>query len=208
MNQDADNLRKFTRIYRNLCEMEEAYVDLEDYGVPSFSSFFVNAYLDLNQHLEAVVNIENLTEKKVEVYAKLNAQIYDRLKIEFLRLYAIAGNVSEVFWEAYRIADNSIHDQLKPYLEKERPFFSCGFSFFNLPVPKHSLLESLLRDNWISMEQFHFENGRIGINTTELNRKFQLTGQEHEIYGKAFSECISFLNSKLHLKGTVESYID
>lgn len=209
MNRDTTTLKRLLRIYRNLREMEEIYaeLELEDERVPSTTRYFVDSYLQLNEHLEATVNIENLTEKKLEDYAKLNARLYERLRSEYFRLYAIAGNVSDIFAQAYEIMEDTVREQIKPY-GLGRPILPCGFTFVILPVPKYSLLEALLRDKLVAPEHFLFENGRINIEVAELNKKYRLTGQEYEIYGVAFRKCVDFLNARLKLNGTVESYID
>jgi len=208
MNQDMTNLRRFISIHKNLKEMEKNSIELEEFGAPSLSSFFFDAHLELNKHLENIVNINNLTNKKVDAYKKLNSEIYTRLKYDYYELYNIGQNHEEIFYESYEIIENSIDMQLSKYNNKKIPFFECGFSFFELYIPRFSLLDFMLTDDLFSIENFTYEKSKINVNTSELNEKFNLTGQEYEIYGNAYAECIKFLNEKLNLNGTVNSYIN
>jgi len=208
VNQDIINLRHFISIHKNLKEMEKTYIKLEEFNAPDLSSFFFDSYLDLNENLENIVNINNLTDKKVEAYKKLNSEIYNRLKYDYPHLYNIGVNITDVFYESYEIMENSIKSQLKIYDDGERPFFASGFSFFELYIPRFSLLDFMLTDGLCSMENFSYDNGKISINISGLNKEFNLTGQEYKIYGNAYSECIKFINKKLNLNGTVDAYID
>jgi hypothetical protein len=208
MNEDILKLRKFSRIHRNLAEIEELYEDLEEYEIARSSSFFLDAYLALNAHIEATVDVANLSDKKIVAYAELNKNIFDRLKKDPFRLYAVAGNISDIFAEGYRIAEASIAKELSKYPEDKRPFFSCGFAFFELHIPEHTLLETLLIEDHVSLDHFRYHKGRVDIDIADLNKKFHLTGQEHELFGKAYSECMRHLNDKLHLCGKVTYHID
>jgi len=155
MNQDMTNLRRFISIHKNLKEMEKNSIELEEFGAPSLSSFFFDAHLELNKHLENIVNINNLTNKKVDAYKKLNSEIYTRLKYDYYELYNIGQNHEEIFYESYEIIENSIDMQLSKYNNKKIPFFECGFSFFELYIPRFSLLDFMLTDD-LNFAEFRF----------------------------------------------------
>lgn len=207
MNQDTKNLNKFISIFKSLMEMERAYIELEEFGASySFSDYF-NACLDLNDDLEKIVNINNLTSDKANKYKELNLGIYNRLKYDYPKIYSIGGNIEDIFHQAYEKAEESILNQLIPYKDKPKPFFACGFSFFELYTQKYSLLEIMLDDKLFNIENFIYANGRITMNILELNEKYGLTGQEYEIYEKAYAACGKLLQERLGLKISLNCYI-
>jgi len=208
MNEDIKNLGKFIQIYKNLKQNEDLYLSLEDNQVSNYSSYFFESFLELNENLEKVVNLTNLTEKKLEKCRQLNDQIFRRLKLDYPQLYSIGGNISEIFHLSYEAAENAISNYLAQFAGKPRPFFACGFSFFEIYVPDHSFISFMLEDQLIELDNFSFASNRIMLNTIELNEKFNLTGQEYEIYEKAYSACLDVLHNRLGLKGSINCYID
>jgi hypothetical protein len=208
MNEDIQNLGKFIQIYNNLKQNEDFYLSLEDYQVSNYSSYFFDSFLYLNENLEKVVKLENLTEKKLEKYRQLNDQIYRRLKLDYPQLYSIGRNISEIFHLSYEAAEKSISDYLAQFTGKPRPFLACGFSFFEIYVSEHSFINFMLKDQLIELDNFSLSNNCIILNTIELNEKYKLTEQEYEIYEKAYSACLDVLHTKLGLKGRINCYID
>lgn len=208
MKRDANILILFKRFQRHLNEIEKLHDEMEEYGIFFSCLPFLDAYWELQEKLEDSIDVINLTEKQSEQYANLNKIIYDRLRQNYGRLYAVAGNIEEIFTSAYRLVEERIAELLASYPDGDRPFFSCGFSFFEVPIPKYSLLSFMITDNLLSLERFKLEDGYLKIDISELNSKFGLTGQEHDIYGQAFAKCVSFLNKKLGLNGISHSYID
>ena len=204
MNEDIQNLGKFIQIYKNLKQNEDLYLSLEDYQVSNYSSYFFESFLELNENLEKVVNLANLTDKKLEKYRQLNDQIFRRLKLDYPRMYSIGGNIYEIFYLSYEAAENAIRNYLAQFAEKPRPFFACGFSFFEIYVPDYSFISFMLEDQIIEIDNFSFASNRISLNTIQLNEKFNLTGQEYEIYEKAYSACLDVLHNRLGLKGSIK----
>lgn len=208
MNEDIKNLEKFIQIYKNLKQNEDLYMSLEDNQVSNYSSCFFKSFLELNENLEKFVNLTNLTEKKLEKYRQLNEQIFRRLKLDYPQMYSIGGNISEIFLLSYEAAENAIENYLAQFAGKPRPFFACGFSFFQIYVPDHSFISFMLKDQVIELDNFSFASNLITLNTIDLNKKFNLTGQEYEIYEKAYSACLDVLHNRLGLKGSINCYIN
>lgn len=208
MNDDIQNLGKFIRIYNNLKENEELYLSFEDYEVSNYSAYFFDSFLQLNENLEKVVNLENLTKIKLEKYRQLNDQIYRRIKLDYPQLYSIGGNISEIFSFAYEAAENAISNYMAQFTGKQKLFFPCGYSFFEIYAHDHSLISFMLRDRLIELDHFSLKNNCISLEIGELNKKFNLTGQEYEIYRMAYSACLDVLHNKLGLKGRIECHID
>lgn len=208
MDKNTQNLAKFIQIYNNLKKNEELYLSLENYQVSNYSSYFFDSFLELNKNFEKVVDLEKLTKRELNKYRQLNIQIYRRLKLDFPQLYTISGNISEIFYSSYGAAENAIENYLAQFAGKPRPFFPCGFSFFEVYVPDHSFISFLLNDKLIELENFSFAKNCINLNTIDLNNKFKLTGQEYEIFEKSYSACLSVLHNKLGLKGRINCYID
>lgn len=189
--------------------MEEALIVLNEFDVPySFSKFFYD-YCEISKNIDEKIDVNNLTKDKLNKYKQLNIEIINRLKWDAYSLYAITGNYSEIFYDSYLSAEKAIEKILNPYKDKERPFFSCGFTYFKLHIPEESFLGILLMKEMIDVEEyFTYTDGYLNIKTARFSNKFNLNCQEYEIYEAAYKACMDVLNKKLNLKGTVSSFID
>jgi len=207
MNQDAKSLKQFIIIFKSIKQMESAYIELEEVGVPYDYSEFFDDFLELATNINKTIKIENLSESQLNKYCQLNIDIFERLKLDYPQLCQISGNIEGIFYNAYYAAEKSIEKALEPYKNVKNPVFLCGFSSFNLFIPESSFLGLLLKMTDIG-ELFTYKNGKLDINSGNFTVKFNLTSQEYQIYGEAYKVCMDILNKELNLNGTTSSAID
>ena len=82
--------------------------------------FFVNDfrddyYFELTKNIEEKININNLTNDKLNKYKQLNIEIIERLKWDSHSLYEITGNIEGIFYDSYESAEIAIEQALSPY---------------------------------------------------------------------------------------------
>ena len=175
--------------------------------------FFVNDfrddyYFELTKNIEEKININNLTNDKLNKYKQLNIEIIERLKWDSHSLYEITGNIEGIFYDSYESAEIAIEQALSPYENQVRPFFWCGSSSFNLYIHEASFLGLLLKEKIDLEDYFTYKSGYLNINVSSFSKKFNLTGQEYQIYEEGYKACLDVLNKRLNLNGSVSSRID
>ena len=82
-----------------------------------------------------------------------------------------------------KAAEKAIEQTLSPYENKVRPFFWCGSSSFNLYIHEASFLGLLLKEKIDLEEYYTYKNGHFYMYIANFSKKFNLTGQEYQIYG-------------------------
>ena len=66
----------------------------------------------------------------------------------------------------------------------------------------------LLKEKIDLEDYFTYKSGYLNINVSSFSKKFNLTGQEYQIYEEGYKACLDVLNKRLNLNGSVSSRID
>ena len=145
MNHDVKKLKSFITVFKSMKALEDALIDLEELDAsPSFSKSF-NDYYELSKNIAEKININNLTVDKLNKYKQLNIDIIERLECDSQSLCELIRNIEEIFYESYSAAEKAIEEILRPYENRDRPFFLCGFSSFELHRPEESFLGIMIK---------------------------------------------------------------
>lgn len=207
MNTDTKNLKRFITIFNNLFEVEQKYMELEEYGIYYSANDYFNIFFELAENLDKTINTDNISEHKLNLYKQLMTDIVKRLEYDYPQLYSITSNLTEAFDEAHSAAIESIEQNLLQYNNENLPTFSCGYASLNLYIPELSLLGIFL-NKYCTLEDFTYKNGKVSLILSDISKKYNLNAQDYEIYIDAYNSCLRVLEKKLQVKGTVESFID
>ena len=208
MLNDSEKLKKFVQLLKDMRAIEDVYDDLLDFDIPNDPPDFFNLYGDFIENIEAVINVNNLTDSKVKKYDSLITEAYSYIRRDAPRLYQIAGNIEEVLYEGVEAASNTVKDTIKPF-EGKRPIMPCGYSSLEIYIRPISFLGLLLQDESVfSLEGYKYSGGILTLDLSSIKSEFNLTGQEYEIFSSAYKAALEVLHRRLKVNGKIQSFID